>query len=210
MAWTKAIPGFFPRLRTQLGKGTPVPKRTRGALDCNIRAGQHVFGRLTKDKGVPWVELLRGWMGRPGATGTNLWDTQRGFKKADSWLGKMGRKPIRGYMKFTKAAVRKAIRQKRIVMLAIDYGEFNKLMGKTGDPNYNGGHGVAVQGEKKWENGTIVWCLYDSLDDERRPGIPQGYRWVPRSKVIRAAEKWAKRTNGTEVIALVARGGGAK
>lgn len=208
MAFVEFIPGFIPRLRPQLGRGTPVPRRTRGSLDCNVRALQHLFGRLTKDTAVPWVDLARGWMGRPGPTGTTLWNSQRAFTQADAWLAERGRKPIRGYLKFTKKALKKAIVNKRIVAVAIDYGTFNDLMGRTGDPNYRGGHGVTVMGQKRWGRGTIVWLLHDSLDDERRPGIPKGYRWVPRWKVLKAAGAWARRTNGTEVIALVARGGG--
>jgi len=122
----------------------------------------------------------------------------------------VGRKPIRVYLKFHKSEVIKAIQNGRVVCIAIDYGVFNKKMSKTGDPNFTGGHGIAVLGEKKWNDGTIVWRLYDSLDDNRRNSIPQGPRWVPRYKVLKAAEAWAKKTNDTEVVAAVFRGGGAK
>jgi hypothetical protein len=209
MAWSKAIPNYWPRFRSQLGKGTPVPGATRGSKDCNVRAFQHAFGQLTKDKFVPWVDNIRIRMGRPGPTGTTLWNSQKAAATYDAALKQRGRKPIRVYMKYTKDGVKKAVRNKAPVCIAIDYGQFNKQMSRTGDPNFTGGHGIMVLGEKKWNDGTIVWKLYDSLDDNRRNSIPQGPRWVPRYKVLKAAEVWARKTNNTEVVAGVFRGGGA-
>lgn len=210
MAWSKVIPSYWMRFRSQLGKGTAVPGRTQGSLDCNVRAFQHEFGYLTGDKFVPWVDNIRIRMGRPGPTATNLWNSQEAAASYDDALERVGRYPIRVYLKFTKKAVKTAIRNKRAVTLAIDYGEFNRVMGKTGDPAYKGGHAVVVLGESRWRDGTIVWKLYDSLDDDRRKEIPQGPRWVPRWKVLKAAEKWARKTNGTEVVAAVFRGGGKR
>lgn len=203
-----SIPSFLPRFRWQLGRGTPVEDGVDGSKDCNVRVFQHQVGFLTKDVAVPWVGLIREWMGRAGGTGTNLWNSQAAMRRMDSWLGRLGRKPIRGYLKFHKRAVRDAIRNGRGVGIAVDYGKWNELMGSSGDPNYRGGHGIWAVGEKRWKDGTIVWLIYDSLEDNRRNTIPQGPKWRPRWKVLKAAEVWARRTNGTEVVALVARGGG--
>jgi hypothetical protein len=207
MVWKPTIPKFWPRLRTQLGKGTPVPRRTRGSLDCNIRSFQHGFGYLTGDRAVPLVSVIRAWMDHSGPKPTNLWDSQRAAKEADNWLANRGRKRIRIYLKFTKNAVTKAVRNKRIVTLAIDYGEWNRRMGRTGDPNFTGGHAITVLGEVRWTAG-LVWKVYDSLEDNRRPEIPQGPKWRPRWKILKAAEVWARKTNNTEVVAAVYRGGG--
>lgn len=210
MAWTKTIPKYWMRLRTQLGKGTPVPGGTRGSRDCNVRSFQHGFGYLTRDNAVPWVSLIRKWMEREGPTGTNLWDSQKACIAADDWLARQDRKRIRLYLKFRKRAVIKAIQAKRVVTLAIDYGEWNRLMGRTGDPNYKGGHAITVLGELRWTLG-LVWKVYDSLEDDRRPEIPQGPKWRPRWKVLRAAKVWADKTAPTaEVVAGVYRGGGKK
>ena len=203
------IPTYWPRLRTQLGKGTQVPGGTQGARDCNVRAFQHGFDYLTRGRFIPWVESIRVRMGRPGPTGTNLWDSQQAALTYDDALARRGRNPIRVFLKFTKRAVKQAIRDKRIVVLAVDYGEWNRRMGKTGDPNYDGGHAIAVLGEKQWSDGTIVWRVYDSLEDNRRDAIPQGPKWRPRWKVLKAAEAWALKTKpGAEVVAGVFRGGG--
>ena len=210
MAWSPSIPKYWPRFRSQLGKGTPVPGATRGSKDCNVRAFQHAFGFLTKDKFVPYVDNIRIRMGRPGPTGTTLWNSQKAAATYDAALAKVGRKPIRVYLKFTKKALIADVQAGRVACIAIDYGQFNKNMNKTGDPNFKGGHGIMVLGEKRWNDGTLVWRLYDSLDDNRRNSIPQGPRWVPRYKVLAAAQAWAKKTNDTEVVAAVFRGGGAK
>lgn len=213
MAWKPTIPKWWPRLRTQLGKGTPVPGATRGSKDCGPRSFMHGFGYLTRDKAVPWVSLIRDWMERKGPTGTNVWDMQKAAKAADDWLAKRGRNPIRVYLKFTRSAVKDAVRNKRIVQLAVDYGEWNRIMGKTGDPNYKGGHSITVLGERRWDNGTIVWRVYDSLEDNRRNEIPMGPKWRPRWKVLRAAKVWANKTApgvDVELVGGVFRGGGRK
>ena len=194
-----SLPDYWPRFRSQLGKGTPVPGATRGSKDCGMRSFQHAFGFLTHDKFVPWVDNIRQRMGRVPyldggelvVPGSNVWDMEKAAKTYDAALARRGRKPIRVYKKFSTASLRRAVNAGRVVQVAIDYGVFNRVMGRTGDPNYSGGHSVVVLGEKKWGNGAVVWKLYDSLDDERRPGIPQGPRWVPRWKVIKAAEAWS-------------------
>lgn len=201
---------YTPRLRTQLGKGTKVPGGTQGARDCGIRAFQHGFGYLTHDKAVPWVQSIRNRMGRPGPTGTNIWDMEQAALTYDDWLDERGRKPIRLYKKFSKAAIRKAVQAGHIVTLAVDYGEWNERMGKTGDPNYRGGHAIDVLGEKRWPDGTVVWQVFDSLEDNRRNEIPQGPKWRPRWKVLKAAEAWARKTSGTQVVGGVFRGGGKR
>ena len=203
---------FWPRLRTQLGKGTPDPtgEAMQGSRDCNVRAFQHGFGYLTRDRAVPVVWLIRRKMGRSGFTPTNLWDSKQAAEKFDGWLARHGRRPIRLYLKFTKRSVRLAVEQERIVTLAVDYGSWNKLMSRTGDPNYTGGHAITVLGEKRWPDGTIVWNVYDSLEDNRRAEIPMGTTWRPRWKILQAAGAWAKKTQpGAEVVAAVYRGGGA-
>ena len=205
------LPRYRPRFRPQLGRGTPVPGATRGSKDCNLRAFQHALGKLTRDTAVPWVRHIRQAMGRPGPTGTNLWDTRKAARELDGWMEQRGRKPVRAYLKFTRKAARQAVRKLRPLVMAVDYGEWNDLMGRTGDPNYRGGHAIFVLGQKRWADGTIVWCVWDSLEDNRRNAIPQGPKWRPRWKVLKAARVWADKTApGAQLVACVVRGGGKR
>lgn len=210
---------FMPRFRPQLGRGTPVPGRTRGSKDCGMRSFQHGFGALTHDCFVPTVKSIRTamdrepyWLPSTGQVvvpGSNVWDMEEAARTYDRELARNGHKPIRVYKKFLTKSLKLAVRAGKPTQVALDYGVFNQVMGRTGDPNYTGGHSVLIAGEKRWPSGTIVWLLYDSLDDARRPEIPgPGPRWVPRWKVIRAARAWANKTTaGAEVVAGVFRGG---
>ena len=90
--------------------------------------------------------------------------------------------------------LRDAMKAGLYVQWAIDYGTFNRRMnGRTGDPNFDGGHSVGgfgwdrrrVRGGRHWR---VFWGLMDPLDDGRRPGITDGPRWIRPGPLLAA---WA-------------------
>lgn len=164
-----------PPLFTQLGKGTPVPGRTRGSRDCGVRVTQ--MGVYAASCGYlrPDIPDLRRRMGRPGPQQTNTTNAQQ---CAQSY-------GLRYWRKSNVESVKKAVSKGAFVQLAIDYGVLNDRLGRTGDPNFRGGHSVGVMGEKK-VGSNVMWRLFDPLDDGRRAGIPKGPRWVKRSDLVAA------------------------
>lgn len=206
--WTPTRPAFIPRLRTQLGKGTPVPGRTRGSKDCGVRTFQHGMGYVSKDRAVATVPVIREWMEREGPQGTNVWDMYTAAGKTKAFMAERGRKPLRFYKVFKRRGIINAVQRGKFCQVSIDYGAWNSLVGRTGDPNYRGGHSIGVCGEKRWKDGTLVWLVFDSLEDNRRREIPRGPNWRPRWKVLNAAKVWADKTApGAEVVAGVFGGG---
>lgn len=174
---------YRPRHQPQLGRGVPVPGRTRGSRDCGPRSIQMGMDKQTRGRLLPGPVELRKRMGSEGPVPTNVWDAKQGV---ESYKGGTKYRPMRYYIKRKVSDVKAAVRDGKPVQCAIDYGRFNDLMNKTGDPYFRGGHSVMVVEQKRWADGTIVWLLYDPLDDQRRSTIPQGPRWVPRSKVVAA------------------------
>ncbi len=140
--------------------------------------------KATKGRLKPGPKELRDRMGTPGPQTTNVWDAKQGV---ESYKGGTKYKPMRYYIKRKVSEVKAAVRDGKPCQLAIHYGVFNDLMNRTGDPYFRGGHSVMVcEQRKRKSDGEILWLLFDSLDDQRRTVIPQGPRWVPRWKVIRA------------------------
>jgi len=137
----------------------------------------------TKGRLKPGPVELRKRMGTPGPQQTNIWDMQKGV---ESYGGGNKWRAMRYYIKRTTVDVKNAVRNGKKLQVCIHYGKWNDLMNKTGDPNFAGGHSVGIYGQKKWNDGTIVWLLWDPLDDARRSVIPAGPRWVPRWKVLGA------------------------
>jgi hypothetical protein len=136
---------------------------------------------------VVHIPDLRRRMGTPGAQVTNVFDAKRGV---ESYRFR-GRKPLTYTIRTLLSEVRGAVASGRYVHIAIDYGKFNAMPGRTGDPNFRGGHSIGVWGQRR-RNGRVQWRIYDPLDDHRRPEIPQGPRWVNREKVTKAAEAFAR------------------
>lgn len=179
---------YLPKFQKQLGRGTPVPGRTRGSRDCGPRTVQMGLDFITKGEKVPGITEIRRRMGRPGPQQTNIWNAQQ---CVESYVRIRGRKPLRYFIKDNIDSVSAAIRNGKYVHACIDYGRWNQLMRKTGDPNFKGGHSVGLLGQRK-KNGTVQWLLFDPIDDGRRAGIAgPGPRWVPRWKVIKAMEAFA-------------------
>jgi len=178
---------FLPAHQAQLGAGIPVPGRTRGSRDCGPRSASVGVDKLSEGAKVPGMTEMRRRMGTPGPQRTSVLDIKRGV---ESYRRLRGREPLRFLLRSEVADIRRAIARGKGVMLAIDYGVFNALMRRTGDPAYQGGHAIDIMGERS-RGGRLWWLLYDSLDDARRAGIPQGPRWVPALNVIRAAEAFA-------------------
>jgi len=212
MPWTPTIPAWVPRLRTQLGKGTPVPGRTRGSRDCGMRTFEHGMGYVSRDEAVASVQRIREWMEREPVNGrvpgSNVWDMHLAASKADAFMEARGRRPLKFYKVFKRRGVINAVQRGKFCQVSIDYGAWNSLVGRSGDPNYRGGHSIGVCGEKRWKDGTLVWLVFDSLEDNRRREIPRGPIWRPRWKVLNAAKVWADKTApGAEVVCGIFGGG---
>lgn len=139
--------------------------------------------RLTIGDKRPPPKELRPRMGTPGFQQTNVNDMKKGV---ESYKNVKNRKPLKYYVKRKVSEVKEAVRNGRYVQLCIDYGKFNDMAGKTGDPNFRGGHSVGVYGQKKKKDGTVMWLLWDPLDDSRRASIPQGARWVKRNILVQS------------------------
>lgn len=162
--------------------------------------------KQTKGRLKPGPQELRERMGTPGPVTTNVWDAKKGV---ESYKGGTKYKPMRYYIKRKVSEVSQAVRAGKPVQLAIHYGVFNDLARKTGDPNFRGGHSVMVCEQKVLKNGTVMWLLYDSLDDSRRSTIPQGPRWVKKSIIV-AALKALAGGNPNAIFAGVIGGGQPK
>lgn len=179
-----------PKHQPQLGRGTPVPGKTRGSRDCGPRAIQVGIDFLTQGDLVPSIDEIRKRMGKSGAKTTSTTDAERCVDSYDTEMRKFDRAPLR-YERVRGAKyiprLEDAVGRGNYIHFAIDYGAFNKaLKSKTGDPNFTGGHSVGVLGFRTRKGHGQEWLLWDSLDDHRRSGIPQGPRWVPKSAVITA------------------------
>lgn len=174
---------YQPKHQPQLGRGIPVPGRTRGSRDCGPRSWQMAMDARSGGRVAPGVWALRRRGQVPGPQPTNITDA----KHAIHGWPVPGRTPLRYWRIGSAARLRQAVRKGRPVHLAIDYGAWNALRdGKTGDPRFRGGHSVMVYGQRKVK-GVVQWQLYDPLEDARRKGIPQGPTWVPRHQLITAA-----------------------
>jgi hypothetical protein len=179
---------YRPKHQVQLNAGTPVPGATQGSLDCGVRAASVGVDVVTHGQKVPTITEMRRRMHTPGPQPTSILDAQRGV---ESFTNLRGRKPLDYLVRWTTDGLELAIANGRAAQVAIDYLTFNRLMAKTGDPNFAGGHSIVIYGQRQ-RGGRKWWLLWDSLDDARRPGIAgPGPRWVPASKVIAAAEAFA-------------------
>lgn len=178
---------YLPKFQKQLGVGTPVPGATKGSRDCGPRTIQMGIDKQTRGRRVPTIDAIRKKMGTPGPQQTNIYDAKQGV---EAFPAVKGHKPLRYYIKSRTADVKEAVKRGKYVQCCIHYGVWNRLMKATGDPNFTGGHSVGVYGQRT-RNDVVQWLLWDPLDDKRRRGIPQGPRWVPREKVIRAMEAFA-------------------
>ena len=193
---------YAPKHQPQLGRGVPVPGRTQGSRDCGPRAVQVGIDFVSKGQKVPRITTIRKRMGRPGPQPTNIWNAR---DCVDGMVVK-GRKPLRYFIKSRIADVRTAVAKGKYVHACIDYGKFNALAARTGDPNFTGGHSVGILGQRT-KNGVVQWLLWDSLDDHRRPSIPAGPRWLRRETIIRSMEAFAGGTGRCYAGVL---GGGQK
>lgn len=197
---------YRPRHQPQLNRGVPVPGRTKGSRDCGPRAIQMAMDKQTRGRLKPGPVELRQRMGKEGPTTTTIWDAKKGV---ESYKGGTNYKPMRYYIKRKVTEVKQAVRSGKPVQLAIHYGVLNDRLRKTGDPYFRGGHSVMVCEQKTRKDGTVLWLLFDSLDDARRSTIPQGPRWVKREDVI-AALKALAGGNANAIFAGVIGGGQKK
>lgn len=166
---------FIPPHQKQLGRPT-------GSTACgpvSISVGIHA---ITRGDIKPGIQDIRARMGKADGP-TNVWDAERAVTSY-----KHGGKPLTYRKVFDIEKVKTAVKNGRPVQIAVDYGMWNKRMQTTGSPTFIGGHSLLVYGQKRWKDGTVVWRVYDSLEDARRPGIPKGWKWRPRWKVVDAME----------------------
>ena len=196
---------YMPRHQPQLGRGIAVPGRTRGSRDCGPRTGQMMMDAKTKGRLKPGPVELREKMGTPGPQETNIWDMKKGV---ESYKGGNKYRPMRYYIKRTIADTKAAIRDGKPMQVCIHYGKWNDLLWKTGDPNFTGGHSIGVYRQKKLKSGTVMWLVWDPLDDARRSVTPAGPRWVKRAHVVAAMVAFGG--SSTSIYAGVISGGGAK
>lgn len=176
------------KFQPQLGRGIPVPGGTQGSRDCGPRVVQMgIDGQVNH---VILIPALRRKMGVPGPQVTNVADAKRGVEA----INVRGHKPMTYTIRTLASELRAAVRAGRYVQVCIDYGKWNQLVGQTGDPGFTEGHSIGVRGQRTFR-GKVQWKVYDPLEDHRRPGIPQGPRWIARDKVVKAAEAFA-RANG--------------
>jgi len=154
---------------------------------------------LTKGELVPTIRDLRDRANVEGPQPTSILDAQRAV---ESYVNIRGRRPLRYAPKSSVADVRTAVRAGRFVQCAIDYGKWNALLARTGDPDYGDGHSIGVLGFRMEEQ--PQWLTWDPLCDGRRDGIPRGPVWVFAWKVIDALEAF---TPGAGIQAGVFYGG---
>jgi hypothetical protein len=191
------------------GKGAiPVPGRTKGSRDCGPRSWSMGVDYVTRGQVVPSIRSIRDRGDVPGPQSTNVDDC---VKAVESYRAIRGRKPLRAYKKSYIGDVKAAVKAGKYVLCCILYDKFNRVMGKTGDPNFNGpksGHSIGVQGQRVIA-GIVQWRIFDPLDDHRRPELSQkGPRWVDRDDVIVSMEALAKAKG--RCYAVVFGGGGKK
>lgn len=173
---------YLPRHQAQLGNGSPTERR-----DCGPRTVSMAVDAITHGQVVPGIPEIRQRMGVPGNQTSNVYDAQKGVESYDHIPG---RRRLTYRIAQDAATVKDAVRAGRPVHLSIDYGAFNDS-GKTGDPNFTGGHSVLVVGQRV-RDGEVQWRLFDPLDDARRRGIPQGPRFVDRERLMDAARSFGK------------------
>lgn len=178
---------YLPSHQAQLGAGIPVPGGTRGSRDCGPRSTSVGVAAQTHGQRVPSVREIRIRAGTPGPQATSILDAKRAV---DSYQRIKGRRPLTMLLRSTTVGLEEALKRGRMLQVAIDYGTFNRLMRRTGDPGFTGGHSVSVVG-LRFRKGRRWTLLYDSLDDRRRYGIPQGARWVPLNAITSSAEAFA-------------------
>ena len=177
---------YHPAHRSQLGKGVPVPGRSRGSVDCGPRTVQMGIDQLTRGEQVPSIVEIRRRMGKPGPVPTSTTDADRCVESFGPQNDRRGLDYVRLQGAVYEPLLRDAVRAGEYVQVAIDYGVFNRQLGKrTGDPNFTGGHSIGIHG---WRihGGKAQWQLFDPLDDGRRAGIPKGPRWVSPAAVVAA------------------------
>jgi len=174
---------YVPVHRMQLGRGTPVPGRTRGALDCGPRSWQVGIDARTRGTAFYPVSFLRARGRVPGPQPTNIDDA----KRAIDGLRVQRRTPLRYFRRRTVAGVRKAVRRGFPVQLAISYRKWNTIVKHdSGDPAFRGGHSILIADQRDRGHG-VEWLIYDSLEDGRRKNIPRGPSWRRRRDVVAAA-----------------------
>ena len=172
--------GYTPRFQPQLGRGST------SSYDCGPRTLQMGIDFLTRGAKRPGPGDLRQRMDKVGPVPTNIWDAERAVESFQH-----GGEPLKYWKQFTNANVKKAVKNGRYVHICVDYGKWNQVMDKTGSPSFLGGHSMGVLGQKRWNDGTVVWLVWDPLEDKRTTAIPQGPKWRPRWKVIKAMEAFA-------------------
>lgn len=180
---------YRPKHQAQLGAGIPVPGMTQGARDCGPRATSMGIDFQTRGQLVPGIRDIREEGGVVGPVPVSIRDMQRAVA---SYRTIRGRRPLQLFVKDYIGDVKAAMNAGKYVLLCIDYGRFNDLVGKSGDSAYRRGHMVGVVGER-WHDGHVEWLLFDALDDHRRPEVPRGPRWVKRMVLVESMEAYARR-----------------
>lgn len=186
---------YLPKHQPQLGRGVPDPRgrKSKGSRDCGPRTVQMGLAARTEGELCPGVFVIRERMGKVGYLPTSVADAERAV---DGWRVP-GRRPVRYRIVRAIADVKTAVSHGRYVHACIDYGTLNRLLARTGDPGFTGGHSVGVMGQRV-KDGQVEWQLFDPLDDRRRPEVAgPGPRWVKRAAIVVALEDFAGGTGKT-------------
>lgn len=160
----------LPKIHHQLD-GSPNQGENCGPCACATGAD---FGSCGEYR--PRVATVRKAMGVPTGP-TSIRDSIRAYQSFADEFKARGRKPPRiRAMLFGSWAddAMPALREGHALQLAVNYATLNRIAPKlSGDKRFMGAHMIFAHGLFR-RDGVPSVRVWDSLDDHRRPGIPDG------------------------------------
>lgn len=165
---------YWPKHQPQLGRGSSTE-----AVDCGVRAIQTGIDDVTLGKFVPGVKRIRTVMNDWDETNYGDWDRAIDRLVADF--------EVRADKTNDWQEVVQHLKRGGGVVLAVDYGRLRKLAPrKAGSMTFSGGHALFLKGIKG--EGPRKTRSYDSLNDGRYRGCPNGPVWLPLWKLREASQ----------------------
>jgi len=146
---------YRPKFQSQLGRG---PCSNDGTTDCNVRATQEAADWATNGNWVPGINNIRQRMGRPCNDATNLYNGR------DALVSMGIPASLRINAPFSTAVT--ALKNGKPVIASTKYSVLNSQQpGKSGDPNFGGGHGIMLLGtRKRGLRSTLGWRRWSQRD----------------------------------------------
>jgi hypothetical protein len=185
---------YEPWVATQLDDGGHCPSR-----DCVACCGATLARIASVGRWAPTAPEIR------EASGTSCWTGTGGLE-----YGRMatavelvtkGEVVIDVFFHQSHAQLRDYIVGGSGVVESITYSELHGTR-YASDEDYMGGHGVVLNGLKV---STIAYYrMGDPLADGRRPGIPDGWQWVPSSIIYDAGDRRSVQAGGYGLTLAVA------